>query len=124
MKSKKIVNICLIIACIFLYLVASQIAELVIDALELPITRDYWMTIPEMIAAGVSALVFVIVSRNRIVVEFFVEAVNELSKVTYPTKKESGQSAVVVIVLVAIATIVLALFDSIWSYVTQIILTR
>lgn len=123
MKSEKIVNICLIIICVFLYLVASQIAELVFDWLEIATTRDYLLTLPEIVSAGLCAVVFVLAHRNQRLTVFLNEAVTELSKVSYPTKKESGQSAVVVIVMVSVATLFLALFDSVWSFLTQLILT-
>lgn len=123
-KTKKILFICLIIASFFLYHIASQFAELVFDWFNIPITRDYGLTIPEFIAAGVAGLVFIFVLKNRTWMGFFSEAITELSKVTYPTRKEAGQSAVVVIILVAIATLFLALFDYIWSNFTQIILSN
>jgi preprotein translocase subunit SecE len=122
--NKKIVNISLIIAAVFLYLVASQISELVFDIFNLPITRDFWLTIPEMIAIGFAGLSFLIVSRNKTSSEFLKEVVSELSKVTYPTTKESGQSAVVVVVMVSIATVFLALYDTVWSFATQYLLTN
>jgi len=122
-KTKKIVNICLIIVAVFLYLLASQIVELVFDWLNLAITRDYWLTIPEFISIGIAALSYIVVLKNKTVMGFLTEAVTELSKVTYPTKKEAGQSAVIVIIMVAIATLFLALFDTIWSYLTKLILT-
>ena len=123
MKTKKIINICLIILCVFLYLVASQIAELVFDWLEIATTRDYLLTFSEIASIVFCALVFVFARRSKRLTGFLNEAVNELSKVSYPTKKESGQSAVVVIVMVGIATLFLALFDSVWSFLTQLILT-
>lgn len=123
MRSEKIVNICLIILCVFLYLVASQIAELVFDWLEVATTRDYLLTFPEIASILFCSLVFVFARRSKHLMVLLNEAVNELSKVSYPTKKESGQSAVVVIVMVGIATLFLALFDSVWSFLTQLILT-
>ena len=123
MKNKKIVNICLIIAAFFLYFVASQIIELVFDNLNMPITREFGLTIPEIISVVLAGVAFLVVIKNSTWVGFFTEAVTELSKVTYPTRKESGQSAIVVVVMVSIATLILALFDSIWSFLTQLILS-
>lgn len=123
MGSKKIVNICLIIAGLFLYLVASQIAELVFDAVNMPITRDFWLTIPEMIAVGVAVLAYFVVLSRKPWMEFLTEVVTELSKVSYPTQKEASQSALVVVVMVTIATSCLAFFDYVWSSVTRLILS-
>lgn len=50
------------------------------------------------------------------------ETVAELRKVTWPTRKETSQATVVVIVTVIIASIVLQIFDAFWSRVTGYIL--
>jgi len=50
-----------------------------------------------------------------------VEIVTELSKVTWPTRKELSVSTVVVIVVSVVASIILGLFDLFWSWVTDFI---
>jgi preprotein translocase subunit SecE len=50
-----------------------------------------------------------------------VEIVTELSKVTWPTRKELSVSTVVVIVVSVIAAIILGLFDLFWSWATDFI---
>jgi len=125
MKSKKIVNICLIITAFFLYLVAAQIVELVFDWLNIPIKSlisDYGVTIVDLIAAGVAVVVYIIVLRIQSVNQFLNEAVIELSKVSFPTRKESSQSAAIVVLMVAVATACLKVFDIAWQYVTKYIL--
>jgi preprotein translocase subunit SecE len=47
--------------------------------------------------------------------------VTELSKVTWPTRKELSVSTVVVIVVSVIAAIILGLFDLFWSWATDFI---
>ena len=49
------------------------------------------------------------------------EIVNELAKVTWPTRKELSASTVVVIILSVIASIILGLFDFFWSWATDLI---
>ncbi len=49
------------------------------------------------------------------------EVVGELSRVTWPTRPELGAATVVVIVTSIIMSIVLGLFDFLWSWVTTII---
>ena len=51
------------------------------------------------------------------------ETVAELRKVTWPTRKETSQATVVVIITVIIAAIFLQIFDLIWSKVTGYILS-
>lgn len=50
------------------------------------------------------------------------ETVAELRKVTWPTRKETSQATIVVIVTVIIASIFLQIFDAFWSRVTGYIL--
>ena len=49
------------------------------------------------------------------------ETVGELSRVTWPTRPELGAATVVVIVTSIVMSIVLGLFDFLWSWVTTII---
>lgn len=45
----------------------------------------------------------------------------ELSKVTWPTRKETSSSTIVVVVTSFVAALVLFLFDSVWSAVTDLV---
>jgi preprotein translocase subunit SecE len=45
----------------------------------------------------------------------------ELSKVTWPTRKETSSSTLVVVVTSIVAALVLFLFDSVWSAVTDLV---
>ena len=47
------------------------------------------------------------------------EIVTELSKVTWPNRKELSASTVVVIIFSVIASLILGLFDFFWAFVTD-----
>jgi preprotein translocase subunit SecE len=49
------------------------------------------------------------------------EIANELSKVTWPTRKETSAATVVVIITTIIISAILGLFDLVWSWATGII---
>ena len=49
------------------------------------------------------------------------EILNELAKVTWPTRKETSAATVVVIITTVIISLILGLFDLIWSWATGII---
>ncbi|MBK8481934.1 MAG: preprotein translocase subunit SecE [Proteobacteria bacterium] len=51
------------------------------------------------------------------------EVVGELSKVTWPTGKETKAATLVVLVTAVVASLVLSLFDVIWSWATALIYT-
>ncbi len=59
--------------------------------------------------------------RHPIVNRLAVEIVAELSKVTWPNRKELSSSTVVVIILSIIAAVILGLFDFFWAWVTDLI---
>jgi preprotein translocase subunit SecE len=49
------------------------------------------------------------------------EVADELTKVTWPTRKETSSSTVVVIVTSIIAAAMLGVFDAVWSAVTDLV---
>jgi preprotein translocase subunit SecE len=49
------------------------------------------------------------------------DVVEELSKVTWPTRKETSQSTVVVVLTSIVAALMLFMFDSVWSAVTDLV---
>lgn len=63
----------------------------------------------------------ILLYRNRGVHEFATEIADELSKVTWPTRKETSNSTVIVVVTSVVAALMLFLFDSVWSAVTDLV---
>ena len=64
-------------------------------------------------------VVVVILLRNETVVNFLLEVVVELKKVTWPQKKETWSATFVVIVFVAIISFILGAFDISWAYLIK-----
>lgn len=60
--------------------------------------------------------------RHRPTQQSAAETVAELRKVTWPTRKETSQATIVVIITTMIAAAFLQVFDMIWSRVTGYIL--
>ncbi len=71
--------------------------------------------------AAVAVALALYLWRNPQVNKLVVEIVTELSKVTWPTKKELSSSTIVVIVVSVIAALILGAFDAFWSWVTGFI---
>jgi preprotein translocase SecE subunit len=59
--------------------------------------------------------------RNEQIFTLASEVSGELSKVSWPTRRETMTSTLVVIVTTIIASAFLGLFDGIWSWVTRLI---
>lgn len=76
-----------------------------------------------LIGGGIGAGVAFYMWRHPQVNRLAIEIVNELSKVTWPTRKELYASTVVVIIVSVIASILLGLFDAFWSWATTLLMT-
>ena len=77
-----------------------------------------------MIAAGaglVSFIAAVIAYRSKKVHTFVVEVCVELSKVSWPTRKETWSQTIVVLIVSVIAAIILGVYDAVWSHITDLI---
>jgi preprotein translocase subunit SecE len=74
------------------------------------------------VAAGlVGFIVAVITYRSKKIHTFVVEVCVELSKVTWPTRKETRSQTVVVLIVSVIAAVILGVYDAIWSHITDLI---
>jgi preprotein translocase subunit SecE len=63
----------------------------------------------------------ILLYRNRPSYTLVHDVVEELSKVTWPTRKETSQSTVVVVITSMVAALILFMFDSVWSAVTDLV---
>ena len=88
---------------------------------------EYWIepnsTIVSAVAAVVGILTGFLLYRNPTINDFANETASELSKVTWPDRKETYSSTIVVIVTSIIAAVYLGLIDFLWSKLTDIIYT-
>jgi preprotein translocase subunit SecE len=78
--------------------------------------------IPVLALSVLLAIVLVVVLWKRKKARTFAEeSAAELSKVTWPSRKETYANTVVVIVTSVIAAIILFVFDAAWSWITDLI---
>jgi preprotein translocase subunit SecE len=74
------------------------------------------------VGAGLVALITAVATyRSKKIHTFVVEVCVELSKVTWPTRKETWSQTIIVIVVSIIAAIILGVFDAMWSQITDFI---
>ncbi len=72
---------------------------------------------------GIGAITFLVLLKNQKVNEFMNEVAIELmTKVSWPTSKETWSATVIVIVTVVVAGIFLWLFDMLWVYALKAVL--
>jgi preprotein translocase subunit SecE len=68
-----------------------------------------------------SAVVALVLWRHKKVNTLAFEVVTELSRVTWPTRKELTAAIVAVIIVSIVVSLILGLFDLFWSWVTDLI---
>ena len=74
------------------------------------------------VGAGLVAFITAVVTyRSKKIHTFVVEVCVELSKVTWPTRKETWSQTVVVIIVSIIAAVILGVFDAFWAQITDLI---
>ncbi len=74
------------------------------------------------VGSGLVALIAAVVSyRSKKIHTFVVEVCVELSKVTWPTRKETWSQTIVVIIVSIIAAVILGVFDAVWAQITDFI---
>jgi preprotein translocase subunit SecE len=77
-----------------------------------------------MIAVGAGLVAFisgVVAYRSAKIHTFVLEVCVELSKVSWPTRKETWSQTVVVLIVSVIAAIILGVYDAVWSHITDLI---
>ena len=77
----------------------------------------------ELVVQGLSVLVglvlFFFLNRNESVNQFMTEVVVELSRVSWPSQKETRASTILVVIMVVISGLFLGLMDYLWTVVLK-----
>ncbi len=74
------------------------------------------------ISIGVAGLLFFILFKNERSNTYMNEVVIELSKVTWPTAKETRRATIVVMIMVLISGVVLGGLDFLWTWLLRFVL--
>jgi preprotein translocase subunit SecE len=106
-------------AWLFIQIVDTAWTRLNLQFTWMPAPREWAVVVIGAVAGFGTALYM---WRHPKVNRLAVEVVTELSKVTWPTRKELSASTVVVIVVSIIASIILGVFDMFWAKLTDLIL--
>jgi len=72
-------------------------------------------------AVVVAGVVTLAAWKNEEVFALATEVTGELRKVTWPSRKETFNSTIVVIITTIVASLLLGLFDGVWAWVTRMI---
>ncbi len=73
-------------------------------------------------AIGIGVVGFLVLNRHERANQFMHEVVAELTRVTWPTQKETSSATFIVIIMVLISGTLLGFLDFIWTRLIQLIL--
>ena|SRR3989338_6453935 len=104
---------------LLVFLVLRQIFGVVWDVFEFPFYEEWVLSLPDILSLLGAVGLFAGFLKNGKINTFLKEVVLELSKVTWPAGKETVISAVVVIIMVGIASFIFFGFDVLWGSITQ-----
>jgi preprotein translocase SecE subunit len=76
----------------------------------------------QIASVAIAGITFLILYRNDDANQFMNEVMLELSRVTWPTQKETTSATFVVIIMVLISGAVLGLLDYFWTYLMKLVI--
>jgi preprotein translocase SecE subunit len=76
----------------------------------------------QIASVAIAGILFLILYRNDNANQFMNEVMLELSRVTWPTQKETTSATIVVIIMVLISGAVLGLLDYFWTALMKMII--
>jgi preprotein translocase subunit SecE len=80
--------------------------------------NDLYVGLGAVAIAGIATFV---AWKNEEVFALATEVTSELRKVTWPSRKETVSSTIVVIITTIVASLLLGLFDGVWAWATRMI---
>ena len=115
---QKWVNLSFLSVGIIAWVLLRQVFVLAFEPLGF--NRVDWLLSPSDIAGFVSGfIVFIALLRSAKANSYLTEVMGELAKVTWPDGKETVLSTGVVAVMLAIATLCILIFDTVWIWVVD-----
>ncbi|HEX5035655.1 MAG TPA: preprotein translocase subunit SecE [bacterium] len=118
-KTQKWVNLGLLVAAVLIFLFLNQLFSALWGFARLPVNEDWPVEPAQILAFVVAAGAALWARRYQRSNVFLNEVATELSKVSWPERKDTVSSAGVVVVLISIASLILFLIDSLWRFAVQ-----
>lgn len=117
--TQKLVNLGLLLSGVILFLFLSNVLQAGWGILSLPRMVEWPVSPVDVSSFVLVAIALIVVRRHEGANRFANEAVAELAKVTWPNRQETVLSTGISCVLVAICSLVLLGFDSLWGVILK-----
>lgn len=119
--NQKIVNGSFVGVSLIAWLFFRQLIDTLWGAFKLRTPQDLPFTPADAIAVVIAVAVFILLKKQKKINDFCGEVIVELSKVTYPPKKETFLSTIVISIMVAICAVILFAFDTLWGTLVKML---
>ncbi len=116
---KKVVFSCFLISAVLGFLVFSKLLTVAVTYFDFYAYGEYVDILVRVVPIVAALGLFIGLYQNAKANAYMTEVVVELKKVVWPGKKEVYAATLVVIVAVLIASAILGLFDSLWSFLIR-----
>lgn len=121
-QNQKWVNLSYLVVSILLGYIVFLVGGKVVGAYDLE-TRVRNIDLILRVGSGfIGLILFIILFRNEKANQFMNEVVVELSRVTWPTQKDTSSATFIVIIMVIVSGMVLGLLDYFWVQIMKWIL--
>ena len=123
MTNRRILGFSFVAASVVVFLVLRQFTIWVISIASLSNYAFGPFAVADVVGLGVTLGLAIGMWRYPKVYDFLTEVVDEVSKVVWPSRQETRDSTIVVIVFVFVVAGILGGFDFLWAKVTNVILS-
>ena len=121
-QHQKWVNLSYLVAAILLGYIVFSVAGKVVAAWDLETRIRNVDLVLRGISLAAGALLFLLLYRNEQANQFMNEVVVELSRVVWPSQKDTSSATFVVIIMVVVSGVILGLLDYVWVQLMKWIL--
>jgi preprotein translocase subunit SecE len=118
-QHQKWVNLCFLAGAVLLGYVLFSFGQWLTGAYDLEARVRNIDEIVRILAIIAGGILFLVLYRNQKTNNFMGEVVLELSRVTWPTQRETTSATFVVIIMVLISGMILGLLDYVWTKLIQ-----
>ena len=121
-QHQKWVNLCYLAAAAVVGYVVFTFSSGLVGAYDLESRVRSIDLVVRLLSIVVGAILFFVLYKNDNSNQFMNEVVVELTRVTWPTQKETSSATMIVMIMVLISGMILGLLDYVWTRVIQWVL--
>jgi preprotein translocase subunit SecE len=120
-KNSKIMNLCFLVCAFVAWLLVSKALDAVFGILKINYGMEWVVSLPNVVGILAGIVLFIFMNRAQKIRLFADDVIVEMTKVTWPERKETVLSTGIIIIMVAIASLILLGFDFVWGTIVKFI---